>query len=225
MELWTPAQITNPAFDGFLEPLPSHASMTTRGGQLTRARLGRPAWWSAAEMFGENWKPPRGGDVYLLVRLACSLQPGAGQEVQEASLTAYLHCRGTDRQPVAFDLFPREVKEEAQTDLTLSLGPELKFGVVEGSLASAGATIHVPRVEPVIVTSGLGEANPTWIFRRHRKHPLEGSRLVYAVVARPADARELRLSLELAATVADRYGPVRVGVPEPARANLSWVIS
>jgi len=48
---------------------------------------------------------------------------------------------------------------------------------------------------------------------------------VYAVVARPPDARKLRLSLELAATVVDRYGPVRVGVPEPARANLSWVIS
>jgi hypothetical protein len=36
MEIWTPTEITNPIFDGFLEPLPSEKSWR---GQPTKARM------------------------------------------------------------------------------------------------------------------------------------------------------------------------------------------
>lgn len=141
------------------------------------------------------------------------------------TLTANLFCRNNTRQPVAFDMYPKEVKEETQTDLTVTINPNLSFGeAIEASLGSVGATIQLAKIEPVVIASRMGQSDPTWIFRRHRRHPLMGSRVVYMIVAYPSMAQTMRLSIKLTATISTRYGPIPIGIPQTAESNLSWSI-
>src|SRR5688572_12974848 len=100
MEILTPTELTDTIFDDFLEPV---SKEETRRANHTRARLGRPERWFVTNSLGGEWNLPRSDEVYILVRLAFSLEPGKGQAVQEAKLVAHLQCLANARyDPVAF---------------------------------------------------------------------------------------------------------------------------
>ena len=227
MELSLPTWLEKPIYDGFLEPVEFDSTEEKlRSSQGLKIQLGRPEWWFASDILSKTWIPPQSDDIYLLVRLAFSIEPIKGYRAEEVRLTAYLHCsQKVDRQPIAFDLFPREVQEEIPVEVAITMGPSLKFDEIEGSLGAVGAEIPITMVKPVITTSGLGQTTPTWIFRRHRRHPLEGSRLVYVIIAYPSKSQKMRLSLELTAIVTDFFGTLPLlGLPSQERDNLSWTI-
>jgi hypothetical protein len=220
MEIYTPTDITDPIYEGAMQSPVDGA----RAGE-TRVQIGRPEWWFLSDLFDEKWKPPQGDDTYLLVRLSYSLEPPRSYEVEEAHLSALLVCRGGVEHPVAFDLFPREAIEESQTDVKMTFGPSLKLEKIEGSLGSVETTIHIPKVEPIITTFGIGGSNPVWTFRKHRRHPILGSRMVYIVVAYPSKAAGMEIALDLDATVnSRRFGVWPLKVPEIAQAQLTYAI-
>jgi hypothetical protein len=96
---------------------------------------------------------------------------------------------------------------------------------VDLRLAEVGAEIEYRQVFPVIQGFGLGESNPYWQFARHATFPLLGCQYVYALLAAPAGASGVRLSVEMVATWETRYGPLRVGLPEEARAHVSRTLA
>ncbi len=71
---------------------------------------------------------------------------------------------------------------------------------------------------------GLGERRPYWRFAHHSANPLLGSQCVYLVVAAARDAGDVQIGIELVATLETRYGPIRVGLPEQAQAQISRTI-
>jgi hypothetical protein len=218
MEIYTPTGVTDPVFEGYLE-----APQSALRAEQTKAQIGRPEWWFLSDLLDKEWKPPQGDSTYLLVRLAFSLEPPRSHDIEEARLTVNLACRDVEvtEQPTAFDLFPRELMEESLTDVKMTLGPSLKLEKVEGSVGSLETTVHIPKIEPVITSFGIGGSNPKWTFRKHRRHPIVGSRLVYAIVAYPSIAKQMEVSLELEATVrAGRFGLWSMKVPEKAHAQL-----
>ena len=110
--------------------------------------------------------------------------------------------------------------------LRKTFGPELKFvNLVDVKLLEVGAEIEYPQVTPVIQGYGLGESNPYWRFIHHSGNPLAGCQSVYAVLAAPADADGIRLTIELIATVETHLGPIRLGLPAEANAHVSRVIA
>jgi hypothetical protein len=127
-------------------------------------------------------------------------------------------------QPSAFDLFPREVLEESQADWKICFGPSLKLEKVEGSLGSVETTIHIPKVEPAVITFGVGGAN-LGTFRKHRRHLIVGSRIVYAIIAYPLIAKQMTVSMNLEATIrAGRFGLRSENVPQADLPHLIQVI-
>jgi hypothetical protein len=205
MEIYTPTDITDPIYEGAMQSPVDGA----RAGE-TRVQIGRPEWWFLSDLFGEKWKPPQGDDTYLLVRLSYSLEPPRSYEVEEARLLVSLVCQGGLEHPVAFDLFPREAMEESQT---------------EGSLGSVETTIHISKVEPIITTFGIGGSKPVWTFRKHRRYPILGSRMVYTVVAYPSKAAGMEITLDLDATVnSRRFGVWLFKLPEIAQTQLTCAI-
>jgi len=230
MRIITPTgiEIEEVAWEGYLEPLGQTYRKDVR---LPRVTLGRPAWWPAgqavADQTGQVWSPPSAERAYTLVRLACTLHPPAlaRSRYSQARLTAYLRPKTGPGSVIAHDLYPQRVEADSRRKYTVSLGPELKFAeLVDLSLGEVGAEIEVRQVFPVIQGYGLAESRPYWDFGRHASHPLLGSQSVYFVAAAPREAGGFRLTLELAATLETRFGPVRLAPPQTAQASLSWLI-
>jgi hypothetical protein len=188
-------------------------------------RIGRAEWWFASDLFGPNWKPPQGDDTYLLVRLAYSLRPQEDNEVEEAHLEAKLSCPGAVCEPVAFELFPREVTEESKRDVKLKLEPSLKIKEVGASAGSVETTIHMDRVEPIVTAFGIGTSVAEWRFRKHKLHPLLGARTVYLILAYPSSAGRVQLALDLKANVrVSRFGSWLFTLSETAKAQATQTI-
>lgn len=221
MEIVTPADVTEPIFDGTL----SAPVGAVRSDDAVRVRIGRPEWWFASDLLGTDWKPPQGDDTYLLVRLAYSIAPQEDNEVEDAHLEATLSCHGAANEPVAFELFPREVTEKSKRDVKLKLEPSLKIKEVEASAGSVETTIHMDTVEPVVTAYGIGTSVAEWRFRKHKLHPLLGTRTVYMILAYPSSAGHIQLSLDLKANVrVSRFGSWLFTLSETARAQATRTI-
>jgi hypothetical protein len=217
MDIWTPDNVVEPIFDGYMDAYESNVR-----SEQTKVQIGRPEWWYVADLLDAAWKPPQGDDTYLLVRFSFSLEPPEGHAIEQARLTVQLGGVPQQLIPVAFDLFPFQVTEEVQRDIKLTFAPSLKLEEIEASIGSAETTIHVSHVEPVISAFGLGTASPAWIFRRHPRYPLLGSRLLYAVIAYPSRCAEIEIQIDLTAAVhAGRFGRWRLRAPETSRAALN----
>ena len=155
----------------------------------------------------------------MLVRFAYSLTPPKNHAVEAAQLSACLACPD-DAKPVVFDVFPREMLEESKTDIKLKLEPSLKISEVKASLGSIEAGIEIPKVEPIVTISGIGDANLVWTYRRHSKHPIIGTRMAYAIVGYPSTAEKMTIHLSLTASVRGRFGLWPLKVPSSAEAQL-----
>ena len=230
MRIITPTEIEHVAWEGYLEPLTEAYKGDTPSPRVT---LGEPAWWPAEKAMegetGKKWTPPAGDRRYTLLRLACTLHPPGAPRARytEARLSAYLRPRhsGLAGTVVAHDLYPQRLTADDKGKFTIGLGPDLKFTpAFEASLFEVGAEIEIHKAFPVIQGFGLGESRPYWQFAHHEARPLLGCQSVYAVLDAPQHAGGVRLSVELVATLQTRYGPIRVGLPEEARAHVSRTI-
>jgi hypothetical protein len=228
MRIITPSEIQQVAWEGTLAPLGAAFKDPV---PLPRVTIGEPAFWSAEQALegetGKKWSPPANGDRYTLVRLACTLHApdSARTRYAEATLTADLRPRQGARLIIAHDLYPQRLTAEDKASYTVKLGPELKFAdLLDAKLLEVGAEIEYHKVFPVIQGFGLGERRPYWRFAHHSANPLLGSQSVYLVVAAPRDAGDVQIGIELVATLETRYGPIRVGLPEQAQAQVSRTI-
>jgi hypothetical protein len=227
MHIITPTEIDQVAWEGSLQPL----GPTFMGAPMPRVALGKPAWWPAAQAVGnetgQTWTPPADDLDYTLLRLACTLYPPQDRHTHyvDATLTVYLRPKQGTGAVVAHDLFPKRLTVDSERTFNVSLGPELEFaGVIEASLIKVGAEITYHKAFPVVQGFGMGESRPYWHFAHHAANPLLGCQSVYLVLAAPQAANGVRLSVELTANLQTRYGPVRVGLPEPARTYVGQVI-
>ena len=219
MHLTTPAEITQPLWEGPLE----QPVLTMRSADGIFATIGEPVQWAAGQLLGPAWQAPVGDRRFYLLRLAFSLRPTGRAQVQRADFGLSLGAQGGLR-PMVFDGYPREQTVEKNDAVTLKLGPELKLGEVGGSVGSVETTIDFGRVIPVITTDGLQEPSFYWRYTAHAKYPLTGSRMMYAVAALPAGLPHALATLELSAEYADQLGPVRLSTPDTARQTLRWVV-
>ncbi len=227
MRIETPTTIEQTAWEG--ELVPKGLNETFRGAaEAVRVTLGEPVWWSAAQAMAteadKKWTPPAGDRQYTLIRLACTLYApvNASTRFTEATLSVFLRPRQGGGLVFAQDLLPQRLTAETTGKKTAKLTPEFKFAdAISLKVGELGAEIDYRKVFPVIQGYGLGESRPSWEFSHHAANPLVGSQFVYLVAAAPGDADGIRLSVELIATVETRFGPLRLGLPDTARANVS----
>ncbi len=232
MRIITPTEIKSEhiAWEGSLEPLAESFSVRTARPRVT---LGQPVWWSAEQAMqsetGKQWTPPAGNRRYTLVRLACTLHPPSNPQASfrytEARLNTYLRPHYGAGSVIAHDLYPQRLSADQKKKYSVGLGPDLKFAqLFEASLFEVGAEIEVNHAFPVVQGYGLGESAPYWQFAHHQARPLLGCQSVYVVLDAPGDAEGARLSVTLNASLETRFGPVRLGLPEEARAYVGATI-
>jgi hypothetical protein len=224
MQIVTPNEIEHVAWEGSLDTM----GAVYKGLEaLPRVTIGEPATWPAEQAVeiqtGHKWTPPAADRHYTLLRLDCTLHKPADAHARfaEAMLTVDLRPRDGAGSVLAHDLYPQRVAATDTRKLTLKLGPTLKFGPVNVNLAEAQTEIQHHNTFPVIQAYGLGESRPYWAFAHHSTNPLLGCQSVYVVLSAPKDAGAVRLQVELVATLETRYGPLRLGLPKSASAQVS----
>lgn len=228
MRIITPNTIEQVAWEGDLIPLEKRY-LAEVSGRLT---LGEPTWWSPEQAMevetAKKWAPPATDHNYRLVRLACNLHPPSHPRAhyKEAFLTVRLASRHGNKQSVAHDLFPQRTTVSEKRMFGLKLSPEVKIAeVADLKLLEADVGIEYEQVYPVIQGFGLGESKPYWRFGDRPGSPLLGCQSVYFVMAAPQESDGVLLILEFTATMETRYGPIKLGLPEPMRApGINWLI-
>lgn len=222
-----PDTIETVAWEGELEP---PAVSKSAGDAAPVVTLGRPEVWAAADLeqvVGKPWTPPWGDAAYWLVRLACTLRrPQRGHIVEAEQRVMLQPGRHADTaETYAHSLYPDRQSVEEPRKGALKLSPELKLaGLIEGSVAEAAVTLEYKRVFPVIQSYDVGTPYPSWRFKPHAAHPLEGSQFVFAVVAARPAALAIRAAVKVTVTLETRFGPLRFGLPDKARDALLFKI-
>jgi hypothetical protein len=178
------------------------------GAQGLMISIGRPEWWSLAELYRM-----RGKDLpaeialqinqadFCLLRLACSFQPYPDISVEWARFVAYLHSPNDEMGPIAFDIHPKEIFDRSERNMKVAVTPRLKFSPLQADLGSAEVGLQYERLEPVIIGAGVGQADPSWTFERSGHRQVIGSRFMHMIVKHSRDMGGVRVSFEIIAEI------------------------
>jgi hypothetical protein len=237
----TPTVIDDPLYEGtltFVEPT-VEAAVVKGGGAFTAADVRRAAHAPVVTLgrprclgqFGPDYPLPAEAKKlaekadYFLVRLACSFRPQHDSQIDYTKLSAFLQARASKTQAIAFDMYPRSVYKPIKGELKVEVSPGLKFAeVAEVSMGQVAATIQFQRLQPVIVGSGVQQADPCWEFEEHYEEPVRGSRFLYLIIERPHGVKKVRIILDITADVTTKHGLLAAAVKEKDKAHLSQVV-
>jgi len=193
--------------------------------------IGRPQWWDLAKLAKEAGKPisPKMEILlkdanFYLVNLACSFRPSRSSWVEAASFSVYMRAKNGNAEPIAYDLFPRDIQEETKTDVKFGISPSLKFTDLEVKLGTVDFTLQCKKLEPVITAFGALQPDPGWDFMRTKKQDIRGPKFMYLIVKRPKGVEAVRISFELSAQVRIRQGLLAATIDEEIKSHLSTMI-
>ena len=238
----TPTEIEHPLYEGQMQFTAGSIEQRARekGWKSTPSELktaapvvslGEPQWWNLAHLSREKGEtlPAElslllsNADFYLLL-LACSFRPGRNGQIEWARFAACLQPKVGKENPIAFDLYPHEIYDESKTDVKVSISPSLEFAEVELSPGEVVTTIEFRKLDPVIIGYGALESSPNWDFRKHKDHPLLGSRFGYLIVKKPRSAEAVRLTLDITVDVVTNLGLLVGRVKEEQREHLTEIV-
>jgi len=213
------------AWRGELEPPPGQPVFRSGGGGLLKVSIGRPTWWPGEAILGSDWHSPAGDRKYGLARFAITVAPDESQTVKSADLNIELTAPGSSERPVAFDLYPRELNQIRKDSLKLTISPALSFMEVEAALGGAELTLDLTNAVPVITAYGVGQTAVRWRFKSQAAHPLDGSRVVYAIIERPSAAHTVEAKIRLSAQTKTGFTAYMLGqVPQNAADSLTFTL-
>ena len=190
------------------------------------ATIGKPDKWTMDEFFAPSELPREvksrlDKEDYYLVQLKCSLRPKEGIPIESAQFSVELHPDESGRQPIAFDLYPREVVKEVKKTDKVTLSPSLNFTPAAGIKGDVEWGIEYTSLEPTVYACGDGEPCPTWNYEQVIGVKLQGSKKMFLVVQAPKGMESMRATLRLVADLKKgRFKvPVIMHKPEPAKAK------
>lgn len=218
--------LTDILWEGQLEPPEGAKGLESdiRADELpVAATIARPSVWADGQLLGEKWQPPLGGERFHVVRLAFSLRPQARGAVVEASFRLRLDEQpGRIDGPTIYDAYPLQTTVEEARTVTLGLSPGVTIKEVSVELGSVEATFDRTVIIPVITAYDVGTSAVLWRYAARRRYPLDGTRVMLAVVRLPREMPWVAASIELSART--RTGLFPLGVPERAWAPLRFRI-
>lgn len=216
------------AWEGTLET--SGAAFTVRGPDKPQASIGQPTFWALGtpappEQVGVQAAGSGSGLQYGLARFPFSLRSGSGHRALRADFSVSLYPSGSGTRPIAYDAYPATTTVAQEGEVTASLGPDFKFAGAEASLAKVEGTIKLKRPAAAITVYGLGESDVSWAFQERGEQLLDGSLVVYVVIALPPGITAARAVARLSANINTPMGRLLGRLPDEAEAKVSWVLS
>lgn len=149
----------------------------------------------------------------VVIQLACSFRPAPQCQFVRATVRVWLECEASQAdQPIAYDLFPREVVLPVSYKRTLSVSPELKLGFEKVSQLEASAfSLERSRTyvvyEPEIISFGVGDSCPGWDFNKTVSRPIRGVKDLFILVKKPRSI-PLKVRFDVSAWVQTYIGKI-----------------
>jgi hypothetical protein len=222
MWLRAPEVVEDVLWEGMLEPETEEAvertrrELGTRGEQvdfqneirnLPIISIGRPEVWSLPVVYPPDKMPDllkaklEEADFYL-VRTACSFRPTRKTNTLSwARFAVRLLPSSTEQQPLAYDLYPKEVYQEVKHQIKVSLSPTLNFQELQAGVGGVEFGLEYPELQPTISAAGIGEDLVAWDYEEARGIRLQGSKTMHLLVEAPRGMPSSRATLELVADV------------------------
>lgn len=210
-------------------------TVPSRGQQKIKAPeigIGQPQWWNLAALAKEQGKPlppemallAKNADFFL-VHLACSFRPTRSSRVESASFVTYLRSKNSKDDVIAYDMFPKDIKDEKKSDVKIAISPNLKFtSGAEVGLGSFEIAFEYKKLEPVITAFGLLEKRVGWDFARSSHQDIRGTKSLFLIIKRPAGVDAVRATFELNAEVRIRQWLLGASVDDIKPDNRSAII-
>lgn len=95
----------------------------------------------------------------MVVRFACSLRPERGSVIEWARFEVEIEGGAP---PIAADLYPMDVVDEAEGDVTIVVSPHLRFLAVDAELGKAEVAFKMRSIRPVVSAFGGQDAVFGW---------------------------------------------------------------
>jgi len=184
--------------------------------------IGQPRWWPSAQI-GSNWILPQGNHRYGLVEFVFSLNPN-NKKLSEARFEVILAPDNFGRQPIFYDLFPRDKQFSKINEVSVAVGPNLKFSSLDASLGKAETKLHFRKIESFTQVSGVGTKKARWIFQPHDRFLLQGCQAVYAIVQIPLASSHIRVIVDVSTSRITRFGPLDLKPSESFREHQSYTL-
>ena len=241
LRIEAPTVIENPLYENRLEVAEGsegrrHTSIQQQLSDMApTVTLGQPQYWNLSSIAREkNQSLPaemalllNEADFYVL-QIATSFRPQREARVKWARVDIYMQPTSGHNQPLAFDLYPREIYDQKGSDSKITIEPSFSFGAfgtnVEAKLGQALTTIDFKRVEPVVVAYGLLQPNCGWDYQRSHQKPLEGIQVGYLIVKKPRSAEAVRMVMDVRAQVSTPSGLFGMRVTEQDQAQRTVVV-
>jgi len=234
MWLRAPEAVEDVLWEGMLEPETEEAiertrrELATRGNEadlqqdlrnLPAISIGRPEVWSLSELYPPDKLPhlvrARSEEIdFYLVRTVCSFRPK--REMISLSWARFMVCLlpGPDgRQPIAYDLYPKDVFQEVKHHLKVSFSPTLNFQELQAGAGGVEFGLEYPELQPQISAAGIGERCVDWSYNEVRGIRLQGSKTMHLLVEAPKGMPSSWASLDLVADVLVRNSFLSALVP------------
>ena len=164
--------------------------------------IGQPEWWPVTDLYPAGELPRYLSTKleeadFFLVRLNCSFRPSNSRATIEwARFWVRLLSDTEGRQPIAFDVYPREVTKEIERDVRMTFSPSFTFGQVGAAIGEAGFSLHYTQLEPVVTAAGVGESAVDWSMMDMAGLYVLGSKWMYLVVKAPKGMPSAHVELD-----------------------------
>jgi hypothetical protein len=180
--------------------------------------IGQPEWWPVTDLYPAGELPRYLSTKleeadFFLVRLNCSFRPSSSRATIEwARFWVRLLSDTEGRQPIAFDVYPREVTKEIEREVRMTFSPSFTFGQVGAAVGEAGFSLHYTQLEPVVTAAGVGESAVDWSYEVAHGSYVLGSKWMYLVVKAPKGMPSAHVELDLVADVLTPRGALPVAL-------------
>ena len=184
MWLRAPEVVEDVLWEGMLEPETDEAVERTRREldthrnqaelqealrNLPTVSIGRPEVWSLPELYPEKMPhllKVRSEEVnFYLVRAVCSFRPMRETiSLSWARFLVRLLPDPNEHQPIAYDIYPKEVHQEVKHHVKVSLSPTLNFQELQAGVGGVEFGLEYPELQPIVSASGLGERLVDWSY-------------------------------------------------------------
>lgn len=98
------------------------------------------------------------------------------------------------KNPIAYDVYPRDIHQEKKENHRISIGLSLKFAEIIGLNAEYVQEIEFTRLVPVITVAGIGKSKPTWNFRGSAAFNLKDVNTLYIIMKTPIGSEGIKVS-------------------------------
>jgi len=184
-------------------------------------KIGHPQWWHLTPMLKHCIRSSKTNtnadlleNIYkdaelYLVQVSCAFQSDIERPIEYARLTTYLRPQSGQKNPVALDIYPRQVlsPDKINTQTEVKITSCLTFTDNEcNNIPDDWINIVYNTLPPIINGNITGESAPYWEFLKFNSQQLFDSRFGYLIIKKPRIAKAVRIIIDISTQVRTPFG-------------------